>query len=562
MNKKKFTLVATGALISSCLVGCGGFEDPNVEKIDTSKTQIFVNTYDGGYGSAWLSKIKARFEEEHKDDVIETGKKGIQVYISPKKQIADAVSAQILDGRDEVYFTEQSSYFSLYTNGILGDISDVLTETLPGESKTLLDKMALEQKEFYGIEGKDGEKHYYAFPHYSGFFGITYNVDLFDEKGFYFAAKPLSTRLDDLFVTKTNIKKSAGPDGVEGTMDDGLPTTYDEFFNLCRYISKRGCTPFLSNGTNSYDYLNILVNALATTYEGKDEMMKTFTLDGELNNLATINSANELVLDGKPTTVSTENGYEASRMAGKYYGLKFLRTLWDNPSFHNDKWTNTGYTHMNAQRDFLYGGYDGVTQPIAMISDGIWWQNEAKTVFEQMVDAKGEELSEMNRKFAFMPLPQPTKEKADSTKKSTLYDHLFSFAFMKANVSEVKKPIIKEFLKFCNTDISLAEYTITTNTPKALYYSLTEEQKAQMSYYGQSLYERKMNSDIVYPYGKSQFFANNQSKFHTNELYHSMINGKDNQWIINGYKDLNATAEQYFSGMYSYYKDNWAYYVK
>ncbi|HAS55831.1 MAG TPA: hypothetical protein DD377_01110 [Firmicutes bacterium] len=561
MNKK-ILLIATGA-ITLTLTGCGNEVPDGVEQIDPTRTQIYVNNYEGGYGSEWLAKVKERFEEAHKEDVIEEGKKGIQVYIDSKKRTADSQAANILDNRDDVYFTEQSSYYSLKSQGILGDITDVVTDTLSnyGETSSILDKMSSEQISYYGMSESDGKTHYYGLPHYSGFFGITYNVDLFDEKGFYFAATPTGSRLDDKFVTKTNIKKSAGPDGKSGTSDDGLPTTYDEFFELCEYIDKKGCTPFLSNGKNSKDYLNNLVNALATNYEGKEEMTKVFSMDGQVNTLATIVNG-ELVMDENPTTLTTENGYETSRMAGKYYGIKFLSRIMGNDSYHNDKITNTGYSHTNAQTDFLYAGYDGTTKPIAMLSDGIWWENEAKEIFQEMVDSKGDNFSLMKRKFAFMPLPQPTEEKAKATTKTTLFDHLFSLCFMKANVPEYKKSIVKEFIKFCNTDVSLVEYTITTNTPKALSYSMSEEQLSQMSYFGRSLYEIKAASDIVYPYGSSSFFANNQSRFHTTDQYFTKVNGTTNQYVIKGITDLGYSAETYFSGMYTYFKDEWKLFTK
>lgn len=561
MNKK-ILLIATGALTLT-LTGCGDNVPEGVEQIDASRTQIYVNNYDGGYGSEWLSKIKTRFEELHKDEVFEEGKKGIQVYIDNKKVTADSTAPTILDNRDDVYFTEQSSYFALKSQNILGDITDVVTDKLDeyGETRSILDKMSAEQASYYGVTESDGELHYYGLPHYSGFFGITYNVDLFDEKGFYFADKATGTRLDDKFITTRNPKKSAGPDGISGTNDDGLPTTYDEFFDLCEYINKKGCTPFLSNGKNSKDYLNTLVNALATNYEGKEEMSKVFTCEGEVNTLATIVDG-QLVMDEHPTTLTIETGYETSRMAGKYYGVKFLRTIMENDSYHNSNITNSGYTHTTAQTDFLYSGNDGVTKPIAMLSDGIWWENEAKGIFQEMVDSKGEQFSLMNRRFGFMPLPQPTKEKAEKTKKTTLYDHLFSLCFMKANVPEYKKDIVKEFIKFCNTDYSLAEYTITTNTPKALDYPMNEEQLNQMSYFGRSLYERKAASDIVYPYASSSFFANNQSKFHVNEQYYTRVDGVTNQYVITGVSEKNYDAETYFKGMYTYFKDEWKYLSK
>ena len=557
MNKKTFLAVASLSLLCGTLASCvgGGSED-----IDQTKTQIYVSNYSGGYGSDWLAAVKQRFEEANKDTVYEDGKKGVQILINSIKNTADTESTRILDGRDEVYFTEQSSYFTLKQQGILGDITDVVTETLPGESSSILSKMSDEQKSFYGIS-ENGTAHYYALPHYSGYFGITYNVDLFDEKGFYFAATPTSDRLADQFITARNSKKSVGPDGVSGTSDDGLPTTYEEYFQLCEYIAQKGCTPFLSNGHNYKDYLTWLVNAFATAYEGKEEMNKAYTLEGTTNTLATIVDG-VLKLDETGTVLSTENGYETSRMAGKYYALKFLETLFSNSNYHNTKITNSGYSHTNAQDDFLYAGNDGVTDSIAMLSDGIWWENEASSTFEAMAQAKGDSFSKKNRHFAFMPLPSATAEKA-AEHKSTLHDVLYSFCFVKSNVDESKKGAIKDFLKFCNTDESLVEYTVTTNTPKALNYTMNESDLAKMSPFGRSVYELRQKSDIVYPYASSSFYINNQSRFDPKYQY-SVIDetGASITYCPEAIAEKKLSAEKVFEGLHRYYQTNWSLYIK
>ncbi len=559
MNKKPILALASLSLLAGGMTGCSIGGGSNTQ-IDQSKTQIYVSNYAGGYGSEWLAAVKTRFEEAHKDDVIEEGKKGVQIVIDNIANTADAELSKILDNKNEVYFTEQSSYFTLKSQGILGDITDVVSSTLPGESSTILDKMTDEQKSFYGIS-ENGETHYYALPHYSGFFGITYNIDLFDEKGFYFADKATSDRLADQFITTRNSKKSAGPDGEYNTSDDGLPTTYEEYFKLCDYIAQKGCTPFLSNGHNYKDYLNWLVNALTTTYEGKDEMSMVYSLSGTTKTLATIENG-ALKMDETPTTLSTENGYETARMAGKYHALKFMETLFGNTKYHNSKITNSGYSHTDAQTDFLYAGNDGVTDSIAMLSDGIWWENEAKSTFEAMAQAKGDSFSRLNRHFGFMPLPQATEAKA-AEHKSTLHDVLFSFCFMKSNVEESKKSIVKEFIKFCNTDVSLSEYTYTTNTPKALKYTMSETDLAKMSPFGRSVYELKNKSDIVYPCSSSSFYANNQSKFAPRNQYSTKdASGAEITYCVEAIAEKGQSAETVFEGLYRYYKDKWSSYNK
>lgn len=102
----------------------------------------------------------------------------------------------------------------------------------------------------------DGKTHYYAIPHYSAYTGIIYDIDLFDENLYYFAKTPTGSALEELFVADNTVARSAGPDGVEGTDDDGLPATYDEFFKLCEYIKQGAATPLVWTGANYKDYLN------------------------------------------------------------------------------------------------------------------------------------------------------------------------------------------------------------------------------------------------------------------------------------------------------------------
>ena len=104
--------------------------------------------------------------------------------------------------------------------------------------------MFADQKSYLG-RTVNGQTRYYAYPHYFTSFGITYNVELFDKKGYYFAEgyNPNGS-LEDMFIGSEGVEygyeKTAGPDCESGTYDDGLPTTYDEFFLLCDYIATVG----------------------------------------------------------------------------------------------------------------------------------------------------------------------------------------------------------------------------------------------------------------------------------------------------------------------------------
>ncbi len=560
---KKFMALALAALICCPMAACGDPDDENGanEKIDPHRTQLYVYNFYGGYGSDWLSAAKLRYEELHKDDIYEDGKKGIQIYINNQKTAIMGLSGQILDNRDEVYFTEYAYYYTLKNEGVLGDISEAVTKPLKeyGESRSIKDKMSRDQQAYYGV-GEGDEAKYYAVPHYAGYSGLIYNIDLFEEEGYYFAKTPSDNTREGRFIDKFNTVRSAGPDGEFGTSDDGLPATYEEFFVLCDFIADNGQTPIIWNGANYKDYLNNLTQALIADYEGLDQMMLNYTLNGTATSLSKISGGN-LVADEAPTAVKETDAWQLARQAGKYYGLSFLEKLVTTDGYHNKLAFNGGYSHMNAQEDFLYAGYDGKTKPAAMLCDGCWWEMEAKDTFTAMEASKGEKFSKYERNFGFMPLPKATAEKAaenvSKEKKNTLYDEIYSICFMKANVADWKKPLALDFIRFVNSDESLREFTSVTNTVKALDYTMSKEEKEKLTPFGKSLMELKEKSDVVYPYSTNAVYANNQAFFGTHESFRSTVS-TNYQWPAEALHENGITAAQYFAGMETYYRNNWA----
>ena len=98
-------LCLTAALGAS---GCGSVVipgDEQTETVDTEKTQLYVYNYNGGYRTEWLYKAKARYEELHKDDTNwESGKKGVQIMVTPAKSATDVET--IKKSKSEIYFIE------------------------------------------------------------------------------------------------------------------------------------------------------------------------------------------------------------------------------------------------------------------------------------------------------------------------------------------------------------------------------------------------------------------------------------------------------------------------
>ena len=317
--KKLLTL--TLALIS--LVTITGCRDRNVvpggEEIDYDKTQLYVSNFDGGIGTEWLYKMKQIYEEKNAEVSYEEGKKGVQILVDPHKNNGYHMINTFDGSTIDISFNQNIRYNDWVAKDLFLDITDVVTGSYEGDSGTIESKLDQAQKDFLKKNGK-----YYAIPHYAGYQSLIYNIDLFDKKGFYFADEVDNG--NDGFIVKGE-KKSCGPDGVYGTQDDGLPSSYEEFFKLCDYMVSRGVTPMVWTCQYAVDYYQGLMNAVYQAYEGKEDTMLNYTYNSGDNTTEIITSFSE----GKPVTqnvkITPENGYLLKQQTGRYYAIEFFSKL-------------------------------------------------------------------------------------------------------------------------------------------------------------------------------------------------------------------------------------------
>lgn len=608
---KKLIACTFAAVTCFSVAACGDRGGGDGEQVDNTRIQLYVNNFYGGYGSTWLygygegedhvKAAKELFEDKYSEYTDETnfpGRKGVQVLINDEKTSFSGKIDQILGNTDEVYFAEYAYYYTLLQKNIMLDITDVINPTggvskysenldnEVAENKTILSKYTDEQKAYYGVTTGANTK-YYGIPHYAGYTGLTYNVEIFDDLGAYFKdstdpyvyesyCTPGTTTLNNNMVlalfnvqkkpygdgTSNTFKKSAGPDGKYGNEDDGLPRTFDEFYLLCAYLNTRGENPVSWAGAQIGDYVTYLVNALAVEYEGLDQAKLMFTLDGTANTLGTIQNG-AFVRDAQPTEIDETNGQNLVRRQGNYEALKFLQNLLfgkgktkANGNGHdwvsNSSFVSTT-SHMNQQDNFL--DHDKSVRA-AMLVEGAWWESEATNTFIRM----GAGNSKMERKFAFMPLPNANAEeyaKKVAGKKSTLFDHIYSLAFIKSNIHPAKVDIAKDFLRFVYTDKQLVQYTQITNTPKALEYSLNETELAACTNYGKSLMRMKQENDVLYPYSQHQMYMANQGDFAALATYWSNVGTTNKNFPCSYMWEDAITAEDWFTGMYSYRNTKW-----
>lgn len=532
---------------------CG--QRPGVIEIDKDKTQLFVMNYDGGFGSKWLDDVAAKFEKLHENDSYETGKKGVQIVPNKTKTQAADLETSIMGAEDEVYFTQNFTVlFDYIAKGYLLDITDAVTEKLPGENRSIADKMSENQRGFLCVDYQNtGNGKYYAVPHYSGWTGLIYDIDLFENQGLYLVSDGTYS-IPGAFNEGKYLGGKAlsnGPDGQPNTYDDGLPATYEEFFKLCDYMVKqKSITPFNWFGVGQDWYLVALMEALQADYEGVEQMTLNFTFDGTAKNLISV-SADGQITKLPELEITADNGYELGGQAGLYYAMQFLEKMIHGKGYHNvSKTSSLTYTHLQAQSDFLYSSYKN--NPIAMLLDGNWWENEASDTFRAMEKVG---LGKSERRFGFLPYPKVSE--ANVGEKAVMLDLQPAYGVIAKATPEYKQELAKEFLQFCYSDENLAEFSVSTNAFRDLDYTLTAEQQAKLSGFGKYMYALKESKQVEVVYGMSDSikFLDNQSTLSRilEKVYWNNTATYASEWIRNGISTntLFKTAKEYRQSIWS-----------
>ena len=568
------------------------------ETIDSTKTQVRVFCYNGGFGSDWVKTIANKYEELHKEDSYEEGKKGVQVWIEAKKETNAAHIDKIQNEKYDIYFQEGVNYDAMFTanNGenVMMDITNIVKNPNPystfekdGVAKSIESKMDEESKAYFNTKGG-----YYALPHYVGACGMIYNKDLFDEKGFYFIRKangdkfaPDATQeykdIQGYFEGKYEGSEyilSYGPDGKTGvidgidySVDDGLPSTYEEYFRLCKYIKECNCLPVIWQGYSANDYTTRLLNNLVAAQE-VDQWDLNFNFTGTATDLVVLDEGGvRLDSEGKPVleskTIKMEGAgdklcvADMTRQVGKYYGLNFIQTLVKN-YYDTSRNGNKGFTQDLAQQEFLFSRDENRGQ-VAMLIDGPWWINEAKSSFESMAAGAGSKYSLVNSKFGWMPMPY-AEESSVGTKQSTYVDSLSAAAFINKNVEskpEAVKGLVLDFFQFCHTDWALATYTASTNSVRGFSYDLdilSVGEKSNVSYFCNNLMNYVQKSKICHTWANTEFFRNNNGVLAAEKRYIYSTKGSETypEDVFYANKgNASFTASTYMKGMYGYYSD-------
>ena len=540
MNKKLLVLVPMLAVVGVATTGC---RKKTASGDDPTKANLHVRTLNKGIGIKWLENAAEAFQNLYADSKdFQQGRTGVKVTIIGDTSCdGDYLNNNVLN--DDIYFTEQVQYRDLVNKGKLLDISDVLSADLSNygdtAGRTILSKLDSTMENYLNHGGK-----YYGVPFYDSFYGLVYDVTLWKENGFYLSNTP------GVFVYYDDPDITVGSDGIAGTLDDGLPATYEEFGQLMEHLWSCGKTPFI-NAQNAKEYVaDYLFNVVADD-EGVDNMVMNISLSGSAEDLVNEVSDDGTIVSMKgATAISQDNGYELTRQIGRLHALQFLK----NQMLGRNDYYKMYDTHTTAQREFVKKNKSGGNPDVAMIVEGSWWENEASAVIESEAKKTGS-----YRDFAIMPIPFSSATKAEERNHRHTYLSLSqSFGVVSASCSNQK--LAKEFMKFLHSDKMLSKFTADTSITRPLNYEVSAEDQAKLSNYAKSLIYLKQYSNIVYPYSSLPIEVNNPSYFkHHKFIWKSVVDEVPFEHPWDYFRsDGVTTVKKYFDGQYSFFNSSWA----
>lgn len=527
-NVKLLSAVALCSLLS--ITGC---KKGSGEKVDETKAQLQVSTFEGGVGDQWLRNAAKLFEEKNKDRTdFEDGRVGVQIHITSDRS-SSGDSLKYSDLNKDIYFTENVDYYYLTNNNKFADITDIMTTPNPeDDNKKIVDKIDENLLSFMERDGK-----YYAVPFYDCFYGLIYDKDLFKQKSFYMTNDGQFTNQESQFGT--------GPNGVAGDWDDGLPKTYAQFKTMMARMVSMQVIPFTYSNGNATEYPPRALVSWWSDDEGYEQTNLNYNFNGLAKNIVTSFDGS-----GNPVTeqvqITKDNGYKLRSQKGLYNALYFARDILCSSS-DNYRPYSTNYDVQDAFINNKYQG--GSTKPIAMMFEGTWWENEAAEAFEY---ARSMGVEEFN--YGLMPIPKSDESKVGED--ATFMNLNDSFGFISASSKNMK--LAKEFFSYLHTDDSLRAFTIETNMTRGLDYNFNDSDLDKITSYARDLIAIKQSehTSVVYPYSGLDFFVNNEATFdvqewvwgtsvYTNNPVAKFIDspGLTAQTYFNDHRDLLKAAE-------------------
>lgn len=499
-------------------------------EVDETKTQFYIGNYDGGVGRTWIETLGAKFEEEYAETEFEPGKKGVQIWYTHNKDEykSGTLLTTIQNQQQDIYFLDSIVYSDFVSQGRLLDITDAVTEPNQLDGGVSIEsKMEETRRDLY--KWSDGK--YYAVPFMDHVLGIVYDVDLFEEENLYNSGLGPNG-------------KTGVIDGVDYSYDDGLPRTWDEFKQLMNTMKQKGITPFTWCGSDA-GYRTDLLNEIWAKYEGVDNYALNSTFDGEYT----------FEGDSAPTQITINNGYLLQGQTGKKVALTAVKDILSDSANYSRAGFYASQKHTEAQDEYLLSvRRPNGTNQIAMLIEGSWWENEARGTFDDM-EVYGKKYGYGQRRFGLMPLPNFAGGSTDNV----VYMGRGTSAVV-VNAKTTKPALSKQFLQYVHTNESLAFFNEHTGVTRPYTYTMTQEQKNNMTYFGRSLRDFLDGAAQRVYYQLPTAVRTGKSAYFNDWGWKATVSGAQiySDPFLAFYDNKNLTVDEYCQGLKNTFsRENW-----
>lgn len=531
MRMKKILAISLSAATLVSFAGCGG--GTRLEEDDGDKRPaIYVSVFNGGYGRAWLDTIVSDYNKEHPDNAY-------KIAVRSSKDEFNSVLGNLKANTAiyDMFYTNAYAYKLINAN-LLEDITDVWDTKPAGSEKTIREMMV--GRENYEKAYADNNGKLYCLPLQESLRGFMYDHEVFLKYGLLFNET-------GSFISSPTETLSKGKDGIAGTYDDGHPVTEAQWDAMVKKATATLGYAFNYTGKFS-NYLNDIYEMIAAQYDGVNKYMMNWTFDGTYD-----------FGDGNgETAITLENGYEMTRMKGVKKALEFMDTYLackDTKLNITNKYTypsasTNSYSHTDAQNDFISFTAQNKKTKLAMLIEGDWWENEAKTMFDALNAENYTDYAFRKHDYRYMTLPY-FEGQAENVNVYTIAENMY--IGLKKQSDNEKKRICKDFITFSYQPKYIQNFTVVSGGVMPYDVELTAEQKAQLSPFVNnflSIYRDHTHNKFVNPMLYSNMYDTGRG-----ELVTRTSNG-EHYLVINGL--YYYSASEYASKLYNRTKENYA----
>lgn len=457
-----FVMIALMAFIAAC----SGTPVDDGEDDDFEGITIYMSCYSGGFGSNFIRIAAERFNQLHAND-------GYRVRILADNKdnmptITSKIQAKTTNA--DVFLVSDLGLDPLISRDLLMDVTDLYDRESDGVK--LSEKIVDLDEWDYALK-RNGK--YYGIPHNDGLISAVMDYGLFEKM--------------DWLVRDGNGNISAGKDGVPGTYDDGQPANLEEWNEMVTTIMADTRVPFIYSG-KYYFYTNFFSLNTWAQYTGYENFKLNYTFNGDFYSVDT----------GNTTPISNANGFLMYQIdPGRRKATEFMYNNLANRLYIHPQCLLSS-SHTEAQSFFILGHRKTETNPeSAILFDGIWWQNEARAVFDACEEAKDYDYAYGVHDYRLMLAPNIEGSYGidGEGNGSVIACNENSVIFAVAQENEAKERAIKEWLLFCTSDEVSRLYTTEAGGVRPYLYELTDEQYNSLNPFVKSVWDAYTDRENV-----------------------------------------------------------------